>query len=371
MKLALVRRAFSPVGGAELYLQRLIAGLASAGHELHLLTESWIESTPNLRIHPIPANASRAGRPLQFARAVQNHLNSHRYDCVFSLERTFHQDVYRAGDGVHRVWLAQRRRYLPWWRTFWTSRFHRTILKLEQQTLNPANTRCVIVNSEMVRDEITSLFRFPPERIILVRNGVDVIRFRSGRREETRRKYNLAPNDFVCLFVGSGWERKGLDYVIEALPAAQTQLDSHARGITLKLLVAGKGRASTSCPNIIFAGPVPDVENLYAAADLFTFVPIYEPSANVCVEALAAGLPVVTSRHNGAAELITAPELGSVLSDPADRAALVTEILRFATAAVRSRISLPDHLLSIERNVAETIAVLECAAQTPKSSKTT
>jgi UDP-glucose:(heptosyl)LPS alpha-1,3-glucosyltransferase len=365
MKLALVRRAFSPVGGAELYLQRLIAGLASAGHEIHLLTESWSDSPPELHIHPLSSTTSRSRRPCAFAHGVQRHLDAHTYDCVFSLERTLRQDVYRAGDGVHRVWLRQRRKFLPWWRTWWTGGFHRAMLKLETQTLNPANTRFVIVNSEMVSGEIQSLFHFPSERIILVRNGVDLARFRAGRREETRRKYDLAPNDFTCVFVGSGWERKGLDFVINALPLARARLA--ARNLNLKLLVAGKGRPATSDPSVIFTGPVSDVENLYAGSDLFTFVPIYEPSANVCVEALAAGLPVITSCFNGAAELITSPDLGSVLTDPTHRETLAAEILRFALNSNRRRVSVPDRLLSIERNVTETMAVLERANRVPRS----
>ena len=362
MKLALVRRAFSPVGGAELYLQRLIAGLSSAGHELHLLTESWGDSIPGLTVHALPVSASRNRRPWAFAHAVQQHLEAHKYDSVFSLERTLRQDVYRAGDGVHRVWLAQRRKYLPWWRTLWTGGFHRAMLKLEKETLNPDNTRFVIVNSEMVRNEIHSCFSFPSERIILVRNGVDVLRFRNGRREETRQKYNLSANDFVCLFVGSGWDRKGLKYVIEALPVAQDFCSRLVKNPTLKLLVVGKGRPPKSNPNVIFTGPIREVENLYAAADLFTFVPIYEPSANVCIEALAAGLPVVTSRCNGAAELITEPGMGLVLNDPADLEKLAAAIGRFAARAEQNRLSLPDQPFSIERNIDETIQVLERAA---------
>ncbi len=363
MKLALVRRAFSPVGGAELYLQRLLAALQEAGHELHLFAESWASPPPGVALHEIRFKASRAARPWAFAHGVSNALQSHHFDCVFSLERTLRQDVYRAGDGVHRVWLAQRRRYLPWWRSFWTGGFHRAMMKLEKQTFDPANTRFVIVNSEMVRKEIESTFQFPSDRIFLVRNGVDLQRFRSqtDRREEARRKYNLSPNDFVCLFVGSGWDRKGLQYVIDALPIAQTGLANFVSKPTLKLLVVGKGRPRTPNPNIIFTGPVSDVESLYAAADLFTFVPIYEPSANVCIEALAAGLPVITSRFNGAAELITKPELGRVLEDPSDLHKLAAAIDCFAGRAERLRISVPGDLISIERNVSETVAILERA----------
>mgnify|MGYP003577636974 CR=1 FL=1 len=369
MKLALVRRSFSPVGGAELYLNRLIEGLDRAGHEIHLLIESWTGTAANLRVHSLAVSGSRGTRPRAFADAVARHLAQHTYDCVFSLERTLLQDVYRAGDGVHRAWLEQRRKYLPWWRTFWTGKFHRTMLQLEAQTFNPANTRCIIVNSEMVRNEIQRHYAFPAERIFLVGNGIQVDRMRSGRRAETRAKFGFDDHDFVCLFVGSGWERKGLQYVARALPDAQRKVDSTRSDVLLKLVVAGKGRPFDAGPNVIFAGAVADVENLYAAADLLTFLPIYEPSANVCIEALAAGLPVLTSSCNGAAELITSPDRGTVLADPSNVPAISAEIARRANLPKRKRVTVPVNELSIERNVAETLQILEHAASNRRSER--
>lgn len=362
MKLALVRRSFSPVGGAELYLQRLLQALAARGHAIHLLTESWSQPPAEVSLHPLAVPGSRAQRPWAFARAVDQHLRGSSYDCVFSLERTLHQDVYRAGDGVHRVWLERRRQFGPWWRKFWTGRFHRAMVALEKETLHPDHTRFVIVNSEMVRAEIQRCFGFPSERIVLVRNGIEVSRFQNGHREETRVKYGIGPEDFVCLFVGSGWERKGLRFVVDAFRMAERELKERC-GRQLKLLVAGKGRPFRGGANIIFAGSVPDVENLYAAADLLTFVPIYEPSANVCVEALAAGVPILTSRFNGAAELITQSTLGRVIDDPADARTISTEILLRASAPERIRASADPEALSLERNVRETLTVLEKAAR--------
>ena len=116
MKLALIRRRFSATGGAELYLRRLLGVLAERGHELDLFTEAWDDTPPGVTLHPLRIRASRARRPVVFADAVRGELARHNFDCVFSLERTRRQDVYRAGDGVHRVWLQRRRQYSPWWR---------------------------------------------------------------------------------------------------------------------------------------------------------------------------------------------------------------------------------------------------------------
>jgi UDP-glucose:(heptosyl)LPS alpha-1,3-glucosyltransferase len=131
----------------------------------------------------------------------------------------------------------------------------------------------------------------------------------------------------------------------------------------LKLLVIGKGNEPAYAPaNAIFAGPMADVEQAYAAADLFVFLPIYEPSANVVFEALVAGLPVVTSAMNGASEVVENRINGTVIDDPADTKSVVQAIAywwsrRFGAPPVRAA----D--LSLDRNVSETLAVLELAAK--------
>lgn len=357
MKIALIRRKFAAVGGAELYLQRLLSALAGGAHEVHLFTEQWSDDADNnIIVHPIKASGSRAVRPARFAHAVSRALEHETFDCVLSLERTLAQTVYRAGDGVHRAWLERRRQFAPWWKRPFASAggFHRTMLALEAQTFHPANTRHIIVNSEMIRREIIEHFPFPPERIHLVRNGVDTARFQRGRREETRRRFGVKEGEFLILFAGSGWERKGLGWLLRAFEALADP--------RVKLLVAGKGRKPFRIPaNVIFAGPMRDLENAYAAADLFVFLPIYEPSANVCFEALAAGLPVVTTAQNGASEVLTEGVNGTVIADPADTAATVRAIQYWMKQSCRPVPCRAD--LSLERNAAETMKVLEIAAR--------
>jgi hypothetical protein len=88
MKLALIRRQFSATGGAELYVQRLLAALVSAGHETHLFAEKWQGQAEGVQFHSINVDASRAERPLRFAEGVNAALQQEKFDCVFSLERT-------------------------------------------------------------------------------------------------------------------------------------------------------------------------------------------------------------------------------------------------------------------------------------------
>jgi UDP-glucose:(heptosyl)LPS alpha-1,3-glucosyltransferase len=408
MKLALIRRQFSATGGAELYLQRLLRALAQKGHELHLFAEAWKETPAEVRRHPVKVSGTRAQRAVRFAEAVKRDLGPERFDCVFSLERTLRQDVYRAGDGVHRVWLERRRQFAPAWKRpfIGLGSFHLSLLRLETETFNPRNTRRVIVNSEMVKREILEHFAFPEERIHLVRNGVEVGRFQTADRAAARAHFGFGLDDYVLLFVGSGWERKGLKFLLRAMrhfrdheplqalvkrmwelrqatpkravlgglvkglfrldettQELMARLEAAKPPSRIQLLVVGKGKPPLDTPaNVFFAGPLTNVELPYAAADLFVFLPIYEPCANVVVEALAAGLPVVTTAQNGAGELVEEGVSGSVLDDPTDTARVVQTIAywcsrRFYAPPVRAA----D--LSLDRNVAETLAILELAAQ--------
>ena len=366
MKLALIRRQFSATGGAELYLQRLLRALAERNHELHLFAESWEAMPAGVTLHPIEISATRATRGLRFAEAVQNRLAGEKFDCVFSLERTLKQDVYRAGDGVHRVWLERRRQFAPWWRKPFVGlgAFHKNMLALEAQTFNPQNTRRLIVNSEMVKREILEHFPFPAERIHLIRNGVDVARFQTGRRAETRARFGVKDDEFLLLFAGSGWERKGLKFVLRAfeLLSAQGSRRGIARAPRMKLLVVGKGQKPAFVSSgVVFSGPADGLEDFYAAADLFVFPPIYEPSANVVFEALAAGLPVVTSTNNGAAEIIRENVTGSVVKEFWRPEILAEAIKKWMERPRRVQTNTAE--FSLERNVSETLAVLELAAR--------
>lgn len=358
MKLALIRRQFASVGGAELYLQRLLGALVQAGHDIHLYTERWEGAAEGVRVHEVPVKARRAVRPVLFAETVARMLQDRDYDLVFSLERTVRQDVYRAGDGVHAVWLEQRRRFASWWRRPFVGMgaFHANMRALEARTFDPANTRHIIVNSDMVRREILARFPFPAERIHLVRNGVETARFQRGDRAATRAKLGFAEDDFVLLFVGSGWERKGLHFLIHLMRLWQETEPK------VKLLVVGKGHLSNPPPNVVLAGAMREVEHAYAAADLMTFLPIYEPCANVIAESLASGLPVITSVFNGASELIDEGVNGHVLADPADHCALENAI-RFWRDRAACRPVPSSKPLDLDTNVRETLRVLEMVAK--------
>ncbi len=355
MKIILARREFGAGGGAELYLIRLIEALKNAGHRILLITADAQAQLDDVEVRTIVLSGGRAARVAQFDEGVQSVVDATPADCLFSLERLSRQDVLRAGDGVHATWLDQRRKFSPAWKRWMIGRgaFHQAMLKLEESAYAAANTRHLIINSEMVGNDIGQRFGFPTERTHLVRNGVDLGRWRAGDRDGQRAEWAVQPDEFLLLFAGSGWERKGLPFVI----AAVEQLANP----NLKLVVAGKGRSFHAPAGVRFVGPMANLENAYAAADLFVFPPIYEPSANVVFEALASGLPVVTSAENGAAEVIEEGINGTVVETPSDIDAMAAAIEYWRNRPDVRPVSVKADL-SLERNVRETLAVLELAA---------
>lgn len=349
MKIGLVRRGFSATGGAEAYLLRLAHGLAAAGHEPVLITSGeWpADRWPNGRIIRLPG-----GNPLEFARAVK--ATNAEVDVTFSLERVPGCQVFRAGDGVHAAWLQRRRRFEPGWKAFFRrlNPKHAALLTLERELFK--SVREVIANSTMVADEIVHWHGFPRERIHIVPNGI-------GRavppmpRDEARRKLGVPEDAFCVLFVGTGWDRKGLKFAVEAV--------EQMGGNTL-LLVAGRGPETRyAADSAKFLGPVSDLSALFSAADVFTLPTIYDPFSNASLEALAAGLPVVTTNANGFSEIITPGVHGDVVAVGDSRA--LAEALEKWRGCNREATSVACRELaghySIEQNVEQTLKVLVSA----------
>ena len=351
MKLGLVRRGFSGTGGAEAYLRRFAAAAQAAGHESVLFASGqWPEDAWPGEAVRVPGRTPRA-----FADSLRDAQPRDRCDFLFSFERVWECDAYRAGDGVHAAWLE--RRAGPWWgrlvRHF--QRKHRDLLALET-TLFTSGAKRIVANSAMVRKEIADRFGTPPERLHVVHNGVPAWRDVPGLREETRTKLGLAEGQYTLLFAGSGWERKGLRFALKAV--------SLLPGATLLVAGRGKRRGLPKCANARFLGPQrpEEMRALLAAADAFVLPTLYEPFSNACLEALAAGLPVITTQANGFAEITEPGVEGEVVAAPEDATALSAALAAWSDpdrrAAIRPRLLEKGARYSIEANVASTLEIL-------------
>ena len=357
MKIGLVRRGYSATGGAEAYLLRLAAELARRGHELVLFSDvPWPDDA--LAAHDLRLTRSviEVSNPRLFADGVEAARARHSLDLLFSLERLWACDVYRAGDGVHASWLARRARVEPPWKPFLRglNPKHRQMLALERALFSGGAKR-IIANSQMVKGEIIGHFGTPAGQIEVVYNGLPPQTAPPEARREVRAELGLADCDYVALFVGSGWERKGLHFAIEAV--------RRTPGVTL--LVAGRGKAGglRAHDRVRFLGPRDDVPRLLAAADVFILPTLYDPFSNACLEALAAGLPVITTRANGFAEIIISGEEGEVVAQPADIPALGAALSLWRDparrTAIRPRLLALGARYTIEENVRQTLAVIE------------
>lgn len=346
MRIAFIRKRFTPFGGAELYLQRLITTLLTHGHEIHLYATRWITPKRSLHYHRVPIIAGSAFiEALSFAYTVKRMLGHHSYDIVFSFERTLVQDIYRAGDGCHKEWLRRRQAVYPWTKSLFSrlSPLHQVLLFLEKRTF--CNSKVVIANSYQVKEEIQQHYHLTAEKIRVIYNDVDLQRFnpanKAGYRKKIREKLNIKDQDMLLLFIGSGFARKGLAFLIKAM-ATICKNDK----LPVKLVIAGKGkienyiemaRKEGIADHIIYTGPVEQVEELYASSDLFVLPTIYDPFSNACLEALASGIPVVTSLANGAAELLTDQENGYLVKDATDVRALAAAVALFAKSSSKEK----------------------------------
>jgi UDP-glucose:(heptosyl)LPS alpha-1,3-glucosyltransferase len=360
LSIGFVRRGYSQSGGAEAYLKRLACGVVEAGNEAQLITtEVWPQN--EWPFGPIRRLQSEA--VTEFAHNVEEIRPQIPCDVLMSLERVWSCDVYRAGDGVHRAWLVRRRKFeLPLERFVrGLKRKHRDILQLEEALLANRGADRVIVNSQMVKTEIVNLYGYPADKIDIVRNGIPIGQFcfDPKRREESRDQLKLKPDEIALLFAGSGWERKGLRFAIAAMALCNNR--------KMRLLVAGRGNPRYyKSKHVRFLGEVPDPVSIYSAADIFILPTIYDPFSNACLEALACGLPVITTRSNGFSEIIEHGVHGSTV-DFANNVAGLRDAIHFWSeaprrVAVRSTNTQRAAQFDISVNVARTLEILVQAA---------
>jgi len=367
-RIAFVRRGYSQSGGAEAYLKRVADGIAKAGHDVQLVTTNeWPEDEwPFGSIRRLEATTV-----IGFADELEQVRPQLQCDVLFSLERVWNCDVYRAGDGVHRAWLGRRRKYEIPLKQFvrGASRKHRDLLQLEESLFVKRKARQVIVTSQMVANEIIDLYRYPADKIDLVRNGVPLERFRfpPALCERSRAKLKLKRDQIALLFAGSGWERKGLLFAIEAMALCKNR--------KMRLLVAGWGDARPYKMTrlrfwredpVQFLGEVADLMPVYAAADIFILPTIYDPFSNACLEALASGLPVITTRSNGFSEIIKDGVHGSIVDNPANLVGL-RQAIRFWSDSSRRDAVRPANIerasqFDISKNVRQTLEILRRVA---------
>lgn len=379
MKIALVHRRHATAGGTERYLNHLAAHLATLGHQVTIVCRRH-ESPPHvaIRFERLRSFAlGHAWRMWGFARAVERHVARSAYDVVFGLGKTWTHDVIRLGGGCHQTYLdrvhtaaLQRHQWSmhrAWLRT-------RCALAIEARALAPGAYRHVLTNSTMVKQDVMQRYDVPADRITVVHNGIDLARFhprhRAGVGAQLRQTCGFQPQHLVAVFLGTGYYRKGLDRLLNAFPSLLRQRPE------VRLLVVGydTGLARWKAQavhlglhdTICFLGGRRDPEACYGAGDVYILPTRYDPFANSTLEALASGLPVITTASNGGCEVMQHGVHGAILPNGDDPQALREALLhwtdrrRLQQAGKTSRAQAEAHGLQQELE-ASTNVLLEVA----------
>lgn len=340
-RLALIRQKYRPDGGAERFVSRALEALGEHDLELNVITREWQGSSkPEWHIHICnPFKWGRISRERGFAHAAKALWEEQQFDLVQSHERIAGCDIYRAGDGVHRCWLEQRQRILPGWqgKHLLKSRYHRYVMNAEQEMYASPALKGVICNAEMVKQEIIDTFAVPASKITVIYNAVDQQRFTPPSHQDfiaLRKQWQIPLNVTCFVFVGSGFERKGLAQAIKAIAPT----DRH-------LIVIGKDKEAARYQNLArtlgcgsrihFFGMQHETLPFYQMADGLLLPTLYDPFPNVILEAMSCGLPVITSTRCGGAEFITQGKNG-YFCDALDIASLQEAIMALPARALGS-----------------------------------
>ena len=340
-KIFLIREKTSKIGGAEVYLSRLSKALGDNNVDHQIVNSAFPKFLPSwLRV--ILFN-------LQVCLTKKNKF-------YFSLERIICPDVYRAGDGVHKVFLSieNKSKLNP---------LHPVYLYLEKRCFN--NSKRIIANSNMIKDEIINTYSIDPSKIDVVYNGIE------PKKVDHKRSFNKLSKEFgldkdvpILLYVGSGFKRKGVEEFLEIIADLKVK--------NFQAFIIGKeknlgyyeqlSRDLKVDKKVIFTGARQDVDDFYAISDVFLFPTRYEPFSNVVLEAMSSKNAVFTTQQNGAHEVL---EGKYIMSNSRDFsvAGKIDALLKDTEAlyAIKQANNIKANELSIELNMQQTITTINQA----------
>lgn len=344
--------------------------LAQAGHQVAI----YANEVRGAGAQPWPVKMVAGpllGRTLQllwFARAAAVRARQDGAELVLSFARVIGADIIRSGGGAHASYIRAAAQWQG--RTerlaMLLNPYHRVQITAERAGFRSPSLRRAIAVSKMVENDLIRSFDLPQERVTTLYNGVDCASFRpitdTSERAAIRQRLG-SPNDVrVVLFVGSGFGRKGLGFLIETWARLQ--------GLPC-LLVAGGDRATAKYERIAtrhgigervrFLGRRGDVPELMRAADALALPSLFEPFGNVALEAMASGLPVLTTSRCGVAEVVPDELRPFVVADPANAAELAVKMqaLIEAPPAIGKIAHAAAEMFTWDRHASELLELVE------------
>ena len=316
MKIAIIRRKFTPFGGAENFILRASKGLSALGIKFFIISEQWKRKANRSKdvtwLEAKSRGFFRFARLLSFQNSVNRIIAANHFDLIQSHERLTGVDIYRLGDGIHAAWIDRIKNISPWYKKIWLSidPYHQKIIRTEKEMSKEKNL-FYVANSELVKNELSQYYAVPPSRIRVIENGIDINSFHpasASKKIASKKKLVLDPTLPVVLFVGSGFQRKGAFELVEALkllPKFQAIIIGHDKKIQ-------QLRALASGHKILITGPQDDIQKYLDASDIFCLPSLYDSLPNAALEALCCGLPIVLTKDVGLAPYIEKNRAGVV-----------------------------------------------------------
>lgn len=352
MDVALCYESVLPArGGCETYISDLSRRLARDGHRVHLYACRWDAAAlpPSLHYHRLDVpTGPRFLRPWRFAAACERALANYRHDVSIGFDKTWGQDVLYPQGGLHAASQEHNRRKFPGpvSRALadigkWLNPAAWSFARLERKQYLGPNRPLIVVNSRMVRGHFERLMETPPESVRVLPSAIDPARFEAADRLKVRAaeraRWGVAPADPVALFVAMNYRLKGLAPLLSAVARLPREVPftlavvGHPNVRRYEALAARLGVTE----RVRFLGFRAETKSAYFGADFLVHPTFYDPCSLVVLEALACGLPVVTTKYNGAAELLQPGVDGLVVESPHDADGLAAAMGQMCDHAFR------------------------------------
>jgi UDP-glucose:(heptosyl)LPS alpha-1,3-glucosyltransferase len=344
LKIAIVMDRFVPSRGGESYFSWLAQELSDRGHEVHVFAWSAKEvDSAGVQIHLVPVwGHPRSLRLLSFLINSGRFVKRYDFDIIHGVGWSLAMNVFNPHGGVEQALL--KRDFLSMTnRFYYVHKFlkrylfpqHYLKVWIQKRQYLSGRVKKIIAISQMVKRDIIRYHGLPEEKIAIVFNSVDLDRFhpknREMYREQRRKALGIDPRTLLLIFAGNNYRLKGLEPLLHALVLLRQQFANQP----FRLLIAGRGRVGHYRRKAkrwgvsdltLFLGPVREMEQYYGASDIYVHPTFYDSCSLTVLEALASGLPAITTRFNGAAEVIVSDQGGKVLEDPADIGRLADSI---------------------------------------------
>ena len=325
LNICFLKRSFSPKGGLEKQATKILNYFLGLGHHITAVAEVGLSCSDKIsQLQTKKYSGFSFQKVNGFNTETKKLLSKTPFDLVFGFDRTENQTHIRLGNGVHKAYLEQRKQFDPWYKKFFHfNPLNKTILKIEKESFLSPDLKVILANSHMVKEEVLKYYPVDPKLIHVIHNGVEwetlQLAFDKTFEAPICPPFPYNPQVVQLLFIGHGFARKGLPQLLEALALlSKEDFHLHVVGHDKKLCYFRQMAESYGLSDkVTFHGKALHPHLFYQIADCVVIPSFYDPFANVTVEALAMGNFVLTSRSNGAHEIIT-PNTGKVIEDLLD-----------------------------------------------------